>query len=97
MKSTKYLVGAAALTLALGAGMTSVSAYQGDYSQAGPNLKKYITETIMPKTFKIENVIETLSLFHVFVIKGNIPPKLIIISAEIADKSGSFVLKAVII
>ena len=37
MKSTKYLVGAAALTLALGAGTLSVSAYQGDYSQAGPN------------------------------------------------------------
>ncbi len=37
MKSTKYLVGAAALALALGAGALSVSAYQGDYSQAGPN------------------------------------------------------------
>ena len=35
MKSTKYLIGATAL--ALGAGALSVSAYQGDYSQAGPN------------------------------------------------------------
>ena len=37
MKSKKYIVGAAAFALILTAGIGSVSAYQGDYSKAGPN------------------------------------------------------------
>ena len=37
MKSKKVYVSLAALTLILTAGVASVSAYQGDYSKAGPN------------------------------------------------------------
>lgn len=37
MKSKKLYVSLAALTLILTAGVASVSAYQGDYTKAGPN------------------------------------------------------------
>lgn len=47
MKVNKYVVGTAALALMLTAGATTASAYQGDYTQKGPNCDEEKHEAMM--------------------------------------------------
>jgi hypothetical protein len=46
MKANKYVVGTAALALMLTAGAATASAYQGDYTQKGPNCDEDRHETM---------------------------------------------------